>query len=83
MCMLAYYVEWQLRQKLALESKSAHRFTLYTEPTKLQEYAVELLDVNPRKSVPMYLIDFFYQTVTIQNTGLELGEVPVNSLGQK
>ena len=81
MCMLAYYVEWQLRQKLALDSNLTHRFTLYTEPTQLQEYAFELLDVNPRKSVPMNLTDFFYQTVTIQITGPEDDKVPANSLG--
>ena len=80
--MLAYYVEWQLRQKLALDSNSAHRFTLYTETTQLQEYAFELLDVNPRKSVPMNLTDFFYQTVTIQIIRPEDDEVQANSLGQ-
>ena len=43
-----YYVEWQLRQKLTLDSNLAHRLKLYTELTQLQEYAFELLDVNPR-----------------------------------
>ncbi len=81
LCTLVYYVEWQLRQKLALDSNPAYRFTLYTEPTQMQEYAVELLDVNPRKSVPMNLTDFFYQAVTIQIIGPEDYEVQANSLG--
>ena len=68
--------------KLTLDSNPAHCFTLYTEPTQLQEYAVELLDVNPRKSVPMNLTDFFYQAVTIQIIGPEDYEVQANSLGK-